>query len=273
MTGSEALLLMGHGTRDPEGVDELLELLAAVRHAAPGCRVEAGVLEFPSPRLPSIEAALDRLVDAGVIRLAALPLLLHEGGHSKHDIPEQLLVALERHPGLQVHTCTSLGIEPPLLEIVEERARTAEGRARTAEGRLPSADPSDTALLLVGRGSSDPGANADFFKIGRFIWERNHYGWVECCFVSLTEPRVSQGIERCVRLGARRVVVVPYFLSTGVLVKRIASQVAAADQGNPEIELAVGKHLGVHPKLVQMLVARALPLSQGPSLEPQGVSA
>ncbi|HBY78923.1 MAG TPA: sirohydrochlorin chelatase, partial [Cyanobacteria bacterium UBA11148] len=34
---------------------------------------------------------------------------------------------------------------------------------------------SDTVLLVVGRGSSDPDANSDVYKMARLLWEGSGY--------------------------------------------------------------------------------------------------
>ena len=85
-----------------------------------------------------------------------------------------------------------------------------------AEQQASAHSREETAVLLVGRGSTDPDGNREVFKIGRLLWEGRGYGWVEVCFVSLARPAVPEGIARCVTLGAKRVIVVPYFLFTGV---------------------------------------------------------
>ena len=79
---------------------------------------------------------------------------------------------------------------------------------------------------------------------------------VECAFVSLTEPSVPMGIERCARLGAQRLLVIPYFLHTGVLVKRIAQQAATAGASHPGLDISIGEPMGVHPNLVRLILER-----------------
>ena len=260
----EMILLMGHGSRDPDGVREFLDLVAAVRDAATLERtIEAGVLEFSRPGVPSIQAAIDRCVALGAHRVLAVPVLLFNAGHAKEDMPEQVTYARARHPGLDLRLAQPLGLHRSLLEIVEERLGELEHQ-------LSMARPEETAVLLVGRGTSDAAANGDLFKLGRLLWERNRYGMVECCFSGMTQPLVPAGIDRCVRLGVRRVLVIPYFLNTGVLVKRIHSQVRAAQEAYPDVEITTGGHLGVHPKLVQVILAQAAALATKPP-EPDGL--
>jgi hypothetical protein len=80
---------------------------------------------------------------------------------------------------------------------------------------------------------------------------------VEVCFVSLAPPCVAAGLRRCVALGARRVLVVPYFVNTGLLVRRIASQIATARLFYPAVRVAVAAHFGPDPRLIAALIDRA----------------
>ncbi len=260
MQSRGGLLLIAHGTRDPDGIAELLNLLRRMRQALPECSVEAGVLEFPNERLTAVEDAVERCLLTNSAGLAALPLLLHQAGHSKRDAPTQLLAALEPYPGLRLSTCPSLGIQSSLLDVLVERAQDAQRS-------LSQLDPRETALLLVGRGSTDPQANDEFFEVPRLLKECTAYRWIEGCFVSLAHPYVPEGIERCLELGARKVVVVPYFLSTGILVKRIGCDVATAQTAHPQQEFVVGSHIGLHPKLIQLLMERARVLLSQLALE------
>jgi sirohydrochlorin cobaltochelatase len=59
------------------------------------------------------------------------------------------------------------------------------------------------------------------------------------------------------------VLIVPYFLHTGVLVKRIAEQAVLARGLHNGVEIAVGRHLGAHDRLVQLIVDRAAALEAG----------
>ncbi|MFC7582907.1 CbiX/SirB N-terminal domain-containing protein [Nonomuraea antimicrobica] len=53
--------------------------------------------------------------------------------------------------------------------------------------------------------------------MSRLFWETHAYDFmtVETAFVSVTPPGVPGGLERCRRLGAKRVIVVPYLLFAG----------------------------------------------------------
>jgi sirohydrochlorin cobaltochelatase len=255
------ILCMGHGSRDLEGANEYMDLVRAVQAALPAHPVEAGFLEFAGPVVPSIQEAVDRCVSAGAEKVLAVPVLLMEAGHARTDMPAEVARARQRHPHLDLRCAPHLGIHPLMVEMLEERIHQLQ------QG-LGAAHLDDTAVLLVGRGTSDIEANGDFYKIGRLVWERNRYPMVECCFISLAEPSLFQGIQRCVQLGARRILVMPYFINTGILVKRICSESEEARQRYPEVEIAVGEHFGAHPKIIQLLVSRVMFMVDGAAPEP-----
>ena len=58
---------------------------------------------------------------------------------------------------------------------------------------------------------------------------------------------MDEALDRCRRLGARRVAVVPLFLFPGVLVDRIAEQAAAWAADQPDVAVAMGEPLGPTP--------------------------
>jgi sirohydrochlorin ferrochelatase len=115
---------------------------------------------------------------------------------------------------------------------------------------------SDRAVVLVGRGSSDPDANADLYKVGRLLDDSRGLGMVEPAFVSLARPSVTDALDRCRRLGATTVAVVPYFLFTGLLVDRIERQARAWAESHPDVEIAVGRELGPDERVGRLVLER-----------------
>src|SRR5206468_10013 len=80
---------------------------------------------------------------------------------------------------------------------------------------------------------------------------------VEACFLELATPDIAAGGARCVARGARRVLMVPYFLSAGVHLLRDLT--AARDRlraQHPRVEFRLGPALGPHPLLDELVAAR-----------------
>ncbi len=113
-----------------------------------------------------------------------------------------------------------------------------------------------TALLLIAHGSRQEEANADLLYVAAGLRAR---GWpiVEASFLELTEPDIGQGGARCVEQGAERVILVPYFLSAGVHVRRDLSEARTKlAQRFPAVDFRLAEPLGQHPLLLEVVAQR-----------------
>ncbi len=240
---SPAFLIVGHGSRDPRGAKEFHELVDLVRRRNPGLAVEGGFIELSRP---PISECVDRLAGGGAKKVAAVPLMLLAAGHAKDDIPATLVREKMSHPDMDFQYGRALGIRPELLELMDARISAA----------VSGDEKEDTAVLIVGRGSSDPDANSELSKAARLFYEGRPYPLVESAYVSMTPPAVADGLERCKRLGAKRVVVFSYFLFTGVLEERIREQSEAFAADNPDVEVRYAGYFGPHERVADLLVER-----------------
>jgi len=113
-----------------------------------------------------------------------------------------------------------------------------------------------TALLLIAHGSRQPEANDDLYHVAAELRRRGHV--VVESFLELAEPDIDGGGRRCVEQGAGRVVLVPYFLSAGVHVKRdLAAARERLARRYPQVELRLAEPLGQHPQLPDIVAQRA----------------
>ncbi|MYS21738.1 sirohydrochlorin cobaltochelatase [Streptomyces sp. DvalAA-14] len=238
-----ALLIVGHGTRDEAGADAFRAFVAQLGAAHPELPVGGGFIELSPP--PLADSVRD-MVAAGVREFAAVPLVLVSAGHAKGDIPAALAREEQRHQGTSYAYGRPLGPHPNLLTVLERRVDEA----------LDGADRAQTTVLLVGRGSTDPDANAEVFKVARLLWEGRGYAGVETAFVSLAEPSVPAGLDRCRLLGARRVVVLPYFLFPGVLPDRVRDQAAAWAGAHEGPQVRCAGVIGPEPELADLVMER-----------------
>ncbi|MFL6058283.1 MAG: sirohydrochlorin chelatase [Rubrobacteraceae bacterium] len=242
-TSSEpALLIVGHGSRDPRGAEEFEELVSLVRARAP-MHVEGGFIELSRP---PISECVNNLRERGAREVSAVPLMLLAAGHAKDDVPATLVREKLTHPDLDFHYGRALGIRPELLELMDERISAV----------VPEEEKEGTAVLIVGRGSSDPDANSDLAKMARLFFEGRPYPLVETAFVSLAPPSVTEALERCRRLGAGRVAVFSYFLFTGVLEERIREQSWNFAEDNPEMEVRYAGYFGPDARVAALVMER-----------------
>jgi sirohydrochlorin cobaltochelatase len=237
-----ALLIVGHGSRDPRGAGEFHELVSLVRDRAP-VPVEGGFIELSRP---PISECVNRLRESGAREISAVPLMLLAAGHAKDDVPATLVREKMSHPDLDFHYGRALGIRPELLQLMDERISAV----------VPEEEKEETAILVVGRGSSDPDANSDLAKMARLFFEGRPYPLVETAFVSLAPPSVPEALERCRRLGATRAAVFSYFLFTGVLEERIREQSKDFAKDNPGVEVRYAGYFGPDARVAAVILER-----------------
>jgi sirohydrochlorin cobaltochelatase len=118
-------------------------------------------------------------------------------------------------------------------------------------------------VLFVGRGSSDPDANGDVYKMARLLWEGSGYQTVETCFIGITHPRLEEGFRRARLYQPKRIIVLPYFLFTGVLVKKIFDITAQQQEQYPEISMTCLPEMGIQPQLLSVLREREIETQLG----------
>ena len=247
----QALLLIAHGSRDAEARREYIRIRDALAARLPGETVIFSVLEFPDEAgLPSIGEGWLRAVAAGARRVVALPFFLFSAGHVRDDLPAEL----ERARATDGRV--ALDLQPP-LGLADELLDVLEARVEEAVATMPARPDGPVAVLLVGAGTSDPDANSDMCKAARLLWERRRYPLVEVGWVSLTQPTVPEAVDRCVALGATAIAVAPYFLNTGVLLRRIDRRLGSAAERHSGVPMRLAGHMGVHPRLLDLLARRA----------------
>ena len=249
------VMLCGHGSRDEGAVAEFEAVAETLRHRFEW-PVAHGFLEFARP---IIREGLESLREGGAREILAVPGMLFAAGHVKNDVPS-VLNAYARETGIRVRYGRDLGHDTRMVKAAGERVREAIAAADAAGGRV---GPHDTLLLTVGRGTSDPDANADVAKVSRLLSEGLGMGWGETAYSGVTFPLVGGALEHVVRLGFRRIVVFPYFLFTGVLVKRIYDAADRARERHPGTEFVKAGYLNDHPLVVDTFVARVHEILEG----------
>ncbi|MFD9974853.1 sirohydrochlorin chelatase [Streptomyces sp. NPDC059017] len=262
MTSPPALLIAADGVRHDAGAAALLDLVKHLGSRHPGIPVAAGLLG--SGRWP-IEEAVGELVAAGTDRLAAVPLTLLPDRWSEEALSAALQTVREEQPGLTVSLGRSLGPDPVLLALLEQRLDEALGG-----GARSPRDRADVTVLLVGPGSADPQANAEVHRAARLLWEGRGYAGVETAFVSTAAPDVPSGLDRCARLGARRIVVLPYALFDGGPVERAVLHAEGWAEAHPDTEVWPAGVIGAAEELADLVVDRYREAVASPVPAPAG---
>ncbi len=232
-----AALLLGHGSPDPIAHAELGELSTLVGRRL-RLDVRLGVLEFPAPGLPGLDEAFTALRDQRCV--AAQPLILFDGRHGQRDIPSAAARATSRL-GVVVRLGEAFGREPRLIDLAVERLRDHD----PAKGDV---------LLFIGRGSSEAVARCQTEEVAGAVSEAVGIGCV-VCYTGISRPSLEKGMEAALDQRPRRVLVLPYLLHTGVLVRRVTEVLVPIAQQHTA-ELVVLPHIGNAPRLVDVVANR-----------------
>lgn len=224
-----ALVLVGHGSRDPRALSTVRTLLARIRDLRPGLPVHLGHIELNEPLLP------DTLAGLGTGEAVLVPLLLSRGYHVKRDIPEAADAA-------RAHTrvAAPLGPHPLLVETLYERLTEAGWQAPRDEAECRA-----SGVVLAAAGSRDPDAAVDTRRTAGLLAERLGVP-VLPAYASAAAPTVPEAVRALAARGRHRVAVASYFTAPG----RFSTECAAAA---PWIASAP---LGAHPSMAHLILHR-----------------
>lgn len=251
------VMLCGHGSRSEDAVREfsvLAQRLPAL--LPPEWEVDYGYLEFANP---VIRAGLDNLREKGCDRILAVPGMLFAAMHAKNDIPSVLNEYARTH-GIRVDYGRELGVDARMIRAASERIEQA---IATADAKNGPVSRHETCLVVIGRGASDPDANANVSKVARMLWEGMGFGWCEVGYSGVTFPLVEPCLEAVVKLGYKRVIVFPYFLFTGILIDRIYGFTDMVAAANPDTEFVKAGYLNDHPQVLATFAERVTEILTG----------
>lgn len=249
---NDTILLVGHGSREKSGNDEIERFTQLWRARHPQWRTELCFIEFAEIE---VEEGLD-LAAAGSQRVIVVPLILNAAGHVNVEIPSHIARARLRHTGVRFDYAPHLGVCEPVLDVLRRQLKQCMHA-------LDMPDPTGTGVVLLGRGSSNREANGEMARMARWLFEDGDHELVDLAFTGIAWPRLERVVQRQVQLGMRQVIVLPYYLFTGTLIQRIGRQVEHLRQQYPQVRFASGTHFGFEPEIAQLLAGRVEALMHG----------
>ena len=116
------------------------------------------------------------------------------------------------------------------------------------------------SILIIGHGSPRKEANS-IHLVGKLLHDSLHpgcdNGCVKAAYLEFGEPSIPDAIKACVESGSKRLIMHPYFLSPGMHVtKDIPEMIQEAEKTYPGVEFVYTEPLGIHEKLVQVMIER-----------------
>tara|TARA_R110001583_G_scaffold96819_1_gene241266 strand:+ start:21995 stop:23020 length:1026 start_codon:yes stop_codon:yes gene_type:complete len=255
MSPKGAVMICGHGSRDERAVSQFNNMVEQMKHTHfADYDVESGFLEFAHPILRD---GFEKLKALGHKKIYALPGMLFAAGHVKNDLPSEVNNFDRENPDIIVKFGRDLAIDPKLLRASADRIEEALATADTSIARK------DTLLMVVGRGTNDPDANSNVYKVARILQEGMGFGRVEVSYSGVAHPRVNAGLREAMKLGYKRVVVFPYFLFVGILVDRIYTHTDEVSAEFPDIEFIKASYLADHPLVLESFAERLAEIDTG----------
>jgi sirohydrochlorin cobaltochelatase len=112
MSGKDAVILFGHGARDPEWARPLQRTREYLMTMTPGLQVELAFLELMHPTLAE---AIDDVITCGAKRVVVVPMFIAQGGHVKSDVPVLIDAARARHPECELRLALPVGEDDSVI--------------------------------------------------------------------------------------------------------------------------------------------------------------
>lgn len=249
----DGVLLIGHGTRDSVGTQQFFQLGNLLAERLAPVPVEACLLELQSP---TIAQGWKSLVDRGAVRIHAVPLLLFAAGHAKADIPDELARCQRETPHVRWDQSRPLSRASELVELSLRRIDEVVNRE--------SVHPETAALVMVGRGSHDPCAQADMRVLTECVGQKRPFKIRKTAFYAMATPKLPETLDQIAMSGeVVDIVVGPHILFEGSIHQSILTIVEDARSRHPGIRFWCAGYLGPEPELSGALVRRIEQAFQG----------
>lgn len=210
------LILTAHGSVDPRSAAVTHAVAGRIRRLRPWLDVRAAFLEKCAPSLHDV------LSETGTATV--VPFLLADAYHARVDIP-----AVIDAVGAAVRTAPVLGEDPALLSVARLRL--------TEAGVSPYDD--ELGVMVVAVGSSNPSANARTSTVAPALADGTRWAGTKVTFATGPHADLAGTAAALRDSGARRLVIVPWFLAHGRITDRVADY--AAREG-----ISMAEPLGSH---------------------------
>jgi sirohydrochlorin cobaltochelatase len=237
---NSAVVFIGHGSRNKKATAEFLSVVESFEKKYPKASVFYGFVELESPAI--INVLFDVAQKQIFSNIIIVPLFLFSSRHVKNDIPILVEKLKEKYPHINVYCSETIKSHPFIIDLIDERIK-----------QVASKTVSKKALLIIGRGASDPDSNGEFQKIVRMIEERGEYIIALPTYIGITSPRVEQTLEYISRIRPNELIVVPYFLFAGRLVDKVKNILDDFKTKYPWIKVKLTQHLGLSDNLLNYI--------------------
>lgn len=230
MNSSNLLVIVSY---NPDGMDVFADALSK-RLQIP---VQTAYLEYADPSVG--EAIQNGVTEHSPSHVIIIPIFLGASAAKKNNVWQIVAAAQERWPDVTFYYGKPLGVHSGVVDAYSQLLK------------LSGISGSDSALLVVGRGSRDPESNMEIYQMARLLWEKFQSSALEVAFTSHANPDIPTAIQWCLQSGLKRILIAPYLLYDLKLYQSIQSRLKQVQSIHPDIEMVVAPHLGVHEGILE----------------------
>lgn len=113
------------------------------------------------------------------------------------------------------------------------------------------------AIIILGHGSRNKNANAEFLSMVSKIADANTDAIVIPAYLEMAEPRLAATLTEALQLGATTIRVIPCLLFSGNHVSKDIPEIVAEFQAaNPQITITITDPIGMDPLLLEIINQR-----------------
>ncbi len=261
-----SILVVGHGTRNPNGAKQLMDMVCQMQSTAPFANISGCFLELSEP---SIQQAMEQLHQQGIRKALIVPVLLFTAAHAMQDIPEAVNQAAKRYGIKVIGQTNSLGTHHSVIGLSHARygevtslcdgVRCPDNACARVQCSSGICDGQLTTmgrigLAMVGRGTSDQRALAHMrqlteLKVAQLSTVRYQTG-----FFAGGKPNVDELLEEASGWECDTVVVQPHLLFEGELIQQLRSKVLQCQLSFPGKQWLVARTLGADRMLADVFL-------------------
>jgi sirohydrochlorin ferrochelatase len=113
------------------------------------------------------------------------------------------------------------------------------------------------AVILFAHGSRVEEANSGVRELARQIEQGGGFRYVRAAFLEMGRPDLATALAEAVNDGQCRIIVIPYFLTMGVHLRRDLPDLITRERDRyPGVEILVSDSLEGHPRLASIILDR-----------------
>ncbi|MEC2551377.1 sirohydrochlorin chelatase [Bacillus tropicus] len=240
----KAILYICHGSRLKAAKEEAVAFITSCMNHVEASIQEICFLELVSP---TIDEGFRTCVERGATEIIVIPVFLLAAGHVKKDIPFELEKLTNQFLNVKVTYGNPFGVSEALVKSVYSGSGIEQD------------DKNEVTLLLVARGSSDPKVLRDINWIASLFQMEEKIKKVEVCYLAAAEPKFEEKLKEVVERKEKNIVVLPYLLFTGLLMKHIEKEVRQYELD----EIKISPYLGKNEAFQYMLIQKTKKLLKG----------